>query len=1069
MKWIKRILFGLLGLVLLIAGTLTLLFFMHEEGPAASFDPKCQPHDVACATWAEFRQGHPFPYQAIAAKQIAEDRLILVLSEPSPAVSKADLEELIRSVFGAAFKGIARHRWHIGVDGWLEDTIVVLDHKLRQSDRPADDGWLTGRVALLLQALHGTSYGGDIEQIKASSGIALGKMPRFHVTPQELAGWLEDPALTWVPVADTLAEPQTWRQLANGETVGAFVSSDRNLVMLTFPTELLTKAPQNVSHLNAVRVPFREFAIASETVFGATWSSGGQTAVLARIRTSPLWTVPPLRFETFQLLATRDTDELHQSYERNAAFAGKLSGDDALKDWAPIYLDPSLIDTELGALLNITDQMLKSWSSAGDTEYEFFTYPKPPAYPFHGKPLIQVVQEQTKSDSVLFNWNTKGAAVLVRGPEASVLAVTESTALPVTYGADGKPKEAGGADLLRYEQEGYDYFAGLGDPNLARVVQYTTMYQLFRAIAAERGTAAQTKTGQTTPRPGSVVLASASAHLIVKLRAGEISQPQQDVKWILDFLVRRSDLDDGTLAWLAADRNASRAQAVFETLREEKRNVEIAKIAYNARIGERRDSSLLWTQDPDRQLRQEKLSIEERDKIVDSKFRDLQEFGEALGRVSQGEDVDSVRREFLRVSAGDPSGSIRTPSSVLSWSKQHAFSSTGGHNLKANALQFERSPNVAAVELHENADGQLVLRYSPERAAAVEGKARELARAVEHAGERDVSALLRLIEQPLPRRERAEALALAGTRPPEIGAGNGFGVLGARTYAGKKPFVDDLRTMAANSNCCILVARDSEQTAYIAEANAKPPPIATAFEARDTASLLSHLAAISQRKKNQRMIIFLDAPQAHVEALVTSLKGEAESLSSLRRLAAAMNGEPGAAAHVVAQADLAGRMSWLRSIGNTMQAQGTKILQKLGLRHEASVWQAAKVGPMADESLQAILKASDWEVPRDGTPTAVQVSFDGGPDGPPQLAIVAGFSESAPSQSAHSVQRASEQTLELAGNDGASVAQYLMTVRGRLQSHPPAEMRRLLLVVDEQSAAAIFSRLTRPSLLPNES
>lgn len=1064
MKWIKRILLGLLGLVILVAASLALLLYMHEEEPATAFDPQCQLHDAPCATWAEFRQGRPYPYQTIAAKQ-AGDLLVLVLSEPSPAVSKTDLDMLVKSVFGPAFKHIERRRWYIGADGWLEDTIVVLTRKLQQTDKPAEDPWLTERVALLLQAMHGTPYGGDIEYIGPRSNASAARMPRFHVTPHELMSWLEDPALTWAPVADPESDLLTWQQLTEVKAIGAFVSSDRTLVMLTFPTALLSKASQDRSTVSALRVPFREFAVASEALFGGTWNQSGQTAILARIRTSPFWVAPPLRFETFQLLATQGTDELAQSYERNAPFAGKLSGTEAGKDWAPIYLSAPLIDTEFGALLNITDQMLKSWSSAGEIEYLYFTYPKPPAFPFKGKPLSQHVRQQTHSRSVLFNWNTTGAAVVVRGPRMSVLSVTESTALPVTYGADGKPKSAGGADLLQYEQEGYEYFAGLGDANLARVVQYTTMYQVFRAIAAEHGAAPPAEPAPEASRPVEQVLASASARLLAKLRAGQVISPKDDVEWVRAFLARSADLDDHTLARLAANRNGSHARAMFEKLRTEMRGLEEAKDAYNARVRRVQNSGTEPTAELALQLMQERQSVEVRSMAVDTAFGDLLKFEELFGRITQGEDLDNVRREFLLASTGESQGAIRTPSSVLSWNKQHSLTATGGHNLRAKTLRFERSPAVETVELQTDVDGQLVLRYNPERAAAVEGKARELARAVEHAGERDVQVLLRLAEQPVPQRARLEALTLESNRPPEIGSSNGFGVIGARTYAGKKPFVDDLRNMAAENKCCILVARDGEQTAYIAEVNTKPPPAATAFEARDTVSLLAHLETISKRKGNQRAIVFLDAPRAHVEALVTTLKGGEESLNSLRDLATAMNAEAGSTAHVVAQADLTGRMSWMRNVGDTLKAQGTKVLQKLGLRHEASVWQAAKVEPMADEPLQAILKAADWQPARDGTPTGVRIRFEPGSDGPPQLAIVAGFSEKAQPQALQTVQNASERTLDLAGKEGGSVAQYLMTVRGQLQAVPQAEMRRLLLVVDEQSATALFTLLSQPGTL----
>jgi hypothetical protein len=103
------------------------------------------------------------------------------------------------------------------------------------------------------------------------------------------------------------------------------------------------------------------------------WSRDGFAAIIGRARVLAPDVIPPLRFETFAVLARAVTDELDQSYERGYMFAGKLtSGPYSYRDWAPSYLSASLIDTEFGALLNITDQILKSWSEAGGIEYLYF-------------------------------------------------------------------------------------------------------------------------------------------------------------------------------------------------------------------------------------------------------------------------------------------------------------------------------------------------------------------------------------------------------------------------------------------------------------------------------------------------------------------------------------------------------------------------------------------------------------------------------------------------------------------------------------------------------------------------
>ena len=82
------------------------------------------------------------------------------------------------------------------------------------------------------------------------------------------------------------------------------------------------------------------------------------------------------------------------------------------KDWAPIYLSEELINTEYGSLLNITDQLLKSWSQNGLTKYINFNYRVPVKWPFE-KPLIRIVITEFKADTVTFNWNTKGVGYIM--------------------------------------------------------------------------------------------------------------------------------------------------------------------------------------------------------------------------------------------------------------------------------------------------------------------------------------------------------------------------------------------------------------------------------------------------------------------------------------------------------------------------------------------------------------------------------------------------------------------------------------------------------------------------------
>jgi len=785
--------------------------------------------------------------------------------------------------------------------------------------------------------------------------------------------------------------------------------------------------------------------------------------------------VPPLRFETFALLAAQGGDELAQSYERNAPFAGKLENVEFGKDWAPIYLSAALVDTELGALLNITDQILKSWSSAGDTEYVHFNYPKPATFPFGGTALSEVVRKKTGSLSILFNWNTNGSAVVVRTPGQSIIAVTEATSLPVTYGADGKPKSAGGADLLAYEEEGYDYFADIRDPNLARVVQYTAMYQLFRAIASEHNVDKSMPSPQgRQPQGGNAILIEESLRLTRSLSSNgneqlEKSDPLRE--WFFAFRRRNPDLTDEALANMAVDRQSSAAFRFFEVLKAKQQALQRDVDAYNAVI--KTASASISSPDPAEisQIMATKAAIENRKNELDAQMTDFTEFAEKFSELAQRENLGPIRERFLKASEREPAGAIRTPSSVLSWNKRHEFTATGGHNLRAKTLRLERLAEGTGVELVEGPDGAMILRYGPAHSAKIESHARELARAVEHGGEREVPALMKLVGQPVTKRARSEALALTSQQAPAIGSQKGFGALGSRVYGDKKPFVDDLRQMAAGNRCCVFVARDGQQTAYVTEVNLKPPPAATAYEAKDTVSLLAQLKLVSKRegKDGQRAVIFLDSPDSHVEALVKTLKGEDQSLKDLMDIGEIINRESvaGQARATVFQADLSGKPSLLRSFADAAKLKGSQLLEKIGLTHPPVVWKTARVEKFDGESLDAILKSADWQTARDGIPRAIKVTFAEGTQSPPSLAVVAGFNDKAVERGAAVIERASNGSLGKAGNQGASVAQYLMSVRNELGALPPEQLRRLVLVVDERGAAALFTLLNQSQRAAN--
>ena len=148
----------------------------------------------------------------------------------------------------------------------------------------------------------------------------------------------------------------------------------------------------------------RQFAVDSDLILGAI-ATRDHLAVFGRERVTPVRLLPPLRVETLALLASVGTSELAQSYERKRIFAGRF---DEERDWAPTDLSPELLNTEYGSLLNITDQILKSWSMNGLIKYEAFNYPAPSSWPF-----LRPLNKELNAEALTFNWNTAGAGYAV--------------------------------------------------------------------------------------------------------------------------------------------------------------------------------------------------------------------------------------------------------------------------------------------------------------------------------------------------------------------------------------------------------------------------------------------------------------------------------------------------------------------------------------------------------------------------------------------------------------------------------------------------------------------------------
>ena len=349
----------------------------------------------------------------------------------------------------------------IGFDGWTKDAVVALP--------PLDDESLKEFLTELHLRLFGSTYLADAVKLPVTASKKYsGKSLDLPVSAAELHQWLikEDPWLRSFLGDIRWSQAHLGNSAAKtkaGLSAGVYFSDEPGLVVWSFPRG---------DDLSQYRRDAYRFFVDSDLILGAV-ASDELVWIVGRERVEPSYRLPPLRTDMVMILAAQSAASLAQSYERNRIFAGRLTSG---WDWAPVFLSDPLLHTEFGSLLNITDQLLKSWSLEGQVEYVNFPYPKPAAWPGFPESLVQVAR---KYGSILFNWNTLGAGYRVEMDDGvEVIASSRLGALPVIYRAG--PDEQ--IPVSAHEEKAYDYFANLGNPDLARVVQYTTLYQIFRGL-----------------------------------------------------------------------------------------------------------------------------------------------------------------------------------------------------------------------------------------------------------------------------------------------------------------------------------------------------------------------------------------------------------------------------------------------------------------------------------------------------------------------------------------------------------------------------------------------------------
>jgi len=676
--------------------------------------------------WQQFRASHPYHIQIVGLSQAGNGgRRLLLISEPPPNVTIAGL----KAVNPSAMEKLNTARYRIGYNGWTKDVLV---------DLPSMDDKSVGLlIDKLYSYLYGTSYKAVAVPIPypESSSQAAYKLD-LRVPSSTLSSWLlRDSSSNWwkwillcaliLLILVTRRRNWLWaavavccgilihsivtvraemtfapieggpalnvKSLLRGKTSGVFLSDTPGLVMWLFP---------RTEPLSRYRLEARQFCLDSDIILGAI-ASAGEIAVVARERSASPWSLPPLRVETVLLLASVRTDELAQSYERTNLVAGKFDETRNL-DWAPIYLSPELIDTEYGSLLNITDQILKSWSEAGEVEYVNFKYPRPSTWPFP-EPLDRFA----KTRELTFNWNTKGAGYTVADGEFEVYALNRTGALPVDY------LSLTNEQLKKAEDDGYEYFATRSDPNLVRVVQYAGLYQIFRQFHIT------SPAREYTNLPSPDVLKSSAMTVVADLerlndavvagitenleQAASLQPADQDLQAELDELKGLQELKESVTEFIDTWGEPGRTALVASIVSpRELSGISSEKLKLiQAASGD--DSNKVFEQlKPSEQMALMAIVLS----------KQISQHHEILQFICHF-DLASIMSRYVAEVERPGSNWIKTPTIVVSHPTGGSAETTGGHNLDASTSLFRASQNVDSGKIRViEENGRKVVLYN---------------------------------------------------------------------------------------------------------------------------------------------------------------------------------------------------------------------------------------------------------------------------------------------------------------------------------------------------------------------
>lgn len=422
--------------------------FDYEYIPSQNVDiDRCEAAGMADSIYKDFRKKYRFHYQTVGMASFSDSSRMILLSDIPPHFETDSLAPIF-----AEFTHKTEQRKHpIGYDGYVTDVLILLGNATQENcDR---------LIRRLNRELFFSEYKPTVMKLPAEEKRRYFAKENidYQITLEEFNTWFMEEGEGFIHLDDT-SKVMTISDLFAAKARGVYFSQQPGFVAW---------AVAKNGDIDAQVGDIRQFTLDADLILGALADSS-TLVIIGRERQSPLYELPPLQIESILLLASTTEKELSQSLDINDLMAGKMNNG---RDWCPTYLSRELENTEFGDLMTITDVLLKDWSERGTIQEGYYRYPEPGYYPFD-KPLFK----KLGLNELVYNWNTAGAMYAIDREGYTIYTLGRTGSLPVSYFNSQERSQSIG---YRYESQAYHYFATLGNTDLARVVQYTALYQLF--------------------------------------------------------------------------------------------------------------------------------------------------------------------------------------------------------------------------------------------------------------------------------------------------------------------------------------------------------------------------------------------------------------------------------------------------------------------------------------------------------------------------------------------------------------------------------------------------------------